>query len=100
MSTDRGERKVRELAMKRNGDAWDTNDVKELIFAFADDQEDDHAESMERLEAVEAAVSDHVEWTEHESLPRLAAVEAAVQDLGCIRGEHDVKHAVRWRWRM
>ena len=88
----RGERKVRELALRRNGDPWDTNDVKELIFAFADDQEDDHAESMERLEAVEAAVSDHVGWTEKVSVPRLEAVEAAVQDLGCIRGEHVALH--------
>ena len=76
--TSRGERKVRELALKRNGDPWDTNDVKELIFAFADDQEDDHAESMERLRKVEEAVTEHVTWTETESLPRLAAVEAGL----------------------
>ena len=34
--TDRGERAVRKLVQKRNGDEWDTTDVRELIFAFAD----------------------------------------------------------------
>ena len=90
--TDRGERKVRELALKCNGEAWDTNDVKELIFAFADDQEDDHKESMDRLEAVEAAVADHVEWTDRESLPRLRAVESGLSDVESRCTGHDALH--------
>ena len=66
--TSRGERKVRELALKRNGEQWNTNDVKELIFAFADDQEADHAESMtrlgdveERLEGIDAQMLAHLD---------------------------------------
>jgi hypothetical protein len=44
--TDRGEREVRRWAMERNGDPLEPTDVVSLVFAFADDHEADHEETM------------------------------------------------------
>ena len=90
--TDSFESEVQRFVGKQNGDDLTPRIVYEMLKAVDADGEARHVESMERLEAVEASVADHVKWTEHESLPRLVAVEAAVQDLGCIRGEHVALH--------
>jgi len=90
--TDHGERKVREWALKRNGDPLEPHDVVELVFALDRDNEERHQESMSAFEKLEEKVDAHLEWTNTESLPRLAAVEHSVEDLSCIRGEHTAFH--------
>ena len=66
--TDKGERKVREWALKRNGDAVDNHDIVDLVFALDEDNEDRHAETLKLLDlhCEEAAVRDE----------RLEALEA------------------------
>ena len=85
--TDRGERAVRTLIQKRNGDEWDTADVRELIFAFADDQEDDHQETLAYIteHAVEAAKRDErldglEAWRRAQSAACPVLVEEAIAD--------------------
>jgi len=90
--TDHGERKVREWALKRNGDPLEPHDVVELVFALDQDNEDRHKESMVAFADLEKKVDEHLEWTNTVSIPRLAAVEGAVEDISCIRGEHTALH--------
>lgn len=49
--TDRGEREVRRWAMERNGNPIEPKDVVSLVFAFADDHEADHEETMGLIES-------------------------------------------------
>ena len=91
--TDKGERKVREWALKRNGDAVDNHDIVDLVFALDEDNEERHAETLklldvhceearirdERLEALEA-------WREHQ------ADTCEMRIKGLIDEEHSARH--------
>jgi len=48
--TDRAERETRKWALKRNGDPIRNEDIVSLVFAFADDQDADHEQTMELLD--------------------------------------------------
>jgi hypothetical protein len=80
--TDLTESKVRQWALKRNGDPIETHDVIELVLAVDDDGNARHSATMdelaslaERLRGVEQMQADHWEWTQREPLPRLKAIE-------------------------
>lgn len=51
--TDHAERKVRLWALRKNGDPLTPQDVVELVYAFADDQETDHGQTIELLKQVD-----------------------------------------------
>lgn len=57
--TDNAERKVRQWATKRNGDPLTPEDVVELVFAFADDQEADHRESLVAIDKNRRMLEEH-----------------------------------------
>jgi len=48
--TDHAEREVRKWALKRNGDPIQNEDIVSLVFAFADDQDADHNQTMRLLD--------------------------------------------------
>jgi hypothetical protein len=58
--SDEAERKVRQWALRRNGDPLEPHDVVELVFAFADDHEADYKKLTNILEThvAEANVRD------------------------------------------
>lgn len=47
--TDRTESELRKWARQRNGDKLGLQDVVDLVFALADDHDEDHAETLELL---------------------------------------------------
>lgn len=47
--TDHTESELRKWARQRNGDALGLQDVVDLVFAMADDHDEDHAETLELL---------------------------------------------------
>jgi hypothetical protein len=51
--TDAAERKVRLWALRKNGDPLMLQDVVELVYAFADDQEADHGQTIDLLKQVD-----------------------------------------------
>lgn len=98
--TSRGERAVRELMQEKNGSEWTATDIRKLIFAFADDQEADHEESMERMAGMEAQLADHIAEAvvrdrritnlEIEFADRRKSCPGEVKEL--IAAEHKAKH--------
>ena len=87
--TDNAERKVREWARDRNGDPLKNTDIVELVFAFADDQEADHNEVIERLDDVDErhiSLCLRVAELEHTSIGCSERVKAFVA------AEHDTRH--------
>lgn len=84
MSTDRAERKVREWATRRNGDPLRPEDVVELVFAFADDQEADHEETMANFDSMSARLILLEEW-------RATCQGGSIAEY--VEGEHHARHA-------
>ncbi len=94
---DRGERAVRKLLQEKNGKPWTAKDMRELIFAQADDQEDDHIETMKRIAVMDADLADaraamllHHEWADTELKP---AVQKLREDVDAVAPDHAVTHA-------
>lgn len=98
--TDNAERKVRQWATKRNGDPLTPEDVVELVFAFADDQEADHKESLDAIDKNRQMLEEHfIEADVRDE--RLDVLEQFAEEsrTTCkdrierlIREEHDARH--------
>ena len=52
--TDAAERKVRQWALRRNGDPLENSDIVELVFAFDEDNEARHDEVVEEIQTLVA----------------------------------------------
>lgn len=91
--TDRGEGELRKWALERNGDPQSNKDIVQLIFAFADDFDAAHAdtlaffkESRDDREAITARITLLEEWR--------VKSETSCQErvLKLIEKEHDERH--------
>jgi len=92
--TDAAERKVRLWALRKNGDPLSPQDVVELVYAFADDQEADHGQTIEMLAQMDAKHSllctrvAELEGDWHEAS---ATCKDRVEAI--VRAEHGLTHA-------
>lgn len=85
--TDRGEREVRKWALKRNGDPISNTDITELVFAFADDQEEDHNETI----ALHQDLCARTVLLEEYAADSKASCKSRIEAL--IEAEHDARHS-------
>ena len=86
--TDRGERRVRKWALRRNGDPLEPRDVVELVFELDEDHADDMTEVRALIGGLVEDVSDlsgnvllHHEWADRDLKPAIETLHHDVEEL-------------------
>jgi len=91
--TDRAESKVRQWALRKNGEPLTPKDVVELVFAFDDDAVDRHKENVDALKVTSAEAAIHEERIEVLEEWRRATSETCVARMTAIAAEmHEPIH--------
>jgi len=91
--TDAAERKVRQWALKRNGESLENRDIVELVFAFDEDNEARHDEVVEQIQTLAAEGNvrgERIEALERWRRRQEESCEARM--LAIAQGEHEARH--------
>ena len=91
--TDAAERKVRQWALKRNGESLENRDIVELVFAFDEDNEARHDEVVEQIQTL--AAEGNVRGERIEALERWRVRQeenCEARMLAIAKDEHEARH--------
>lgn len=91
--TDAAERKVRQWALKRNGESLENRDIVELVFAFDEDNEARHDEVVEQIQTLAAEGNvrrERIEALERWRVRQEENCEARM--LAIAKDEHEARH--------